>query len=191
MDDDGKILLSASEGDQKAFAYLFYQYSPMLLAFARKLSYSSTEAEEIIQNVFLRVWLHRDKLTGIDNVKSWLYKFVVNESLTYIRKKTVKNKAYHHYQHNEMSFHNDIENTVNLNELKQLVAKAVDCLPEQRRKIFNLSRNEGLSIAEISERLGIAQSTVKNALTISLKFVRDYLKSYGYTSFYFILLVIS
>ncbi|RZK56167.1 MAG: RNA polymerase sigma-70 factor [Pedobacter sp.] len=188
-DNRGQILLSASEGDQKAFAHLFYEYSPPLLSFARRLSYSSVEAEEIIQNVFLRVWLHKDKLPEIENVKSWLYKFVVNESLTYIRKKAIKNKADHHFYTNEISFHNDIENTVNLNELKYLVAEAVNYLPEQRRKIFNLSRNEGLSIAEISQQLGIAPSTVKNTLTVSLKFVRDYLKPYGYSSLIFIALI--
>lgn len=186
-----QVLLDASEGDEKAFAKLFYEYSPSLLAFARKLSNNSLEAEEIIQNVFLRVWIHRDKLTEIENIKSWLYKFVVNESLTYIRKRGVRDKADLQFKAGATIVDNSIEKEVNLNELKRIVAKAVDCLPEQRKKIYNLSRNEGLTIPQISELLGISPNTVKNTLVSSLKFIRDYLKKYGYSSYIFILLMIS
>lgn len=185
-----QLLLDASEGDEKAFAKLFYEYSPHLLAFARKLSNNSSEAEEILQNVFLRVWIHRDKLTEIENVKSWLYKFVVNESLTYIRKKSIRDKADLQFKIRAITAENNIEKAVNLNELKRIVAKAVDRLPEQRKKIFNLSRNEGLTISQISELLNISPHTVKNTLVTSLKFIRDYLKKYGYSSYVFIWLII-
>lgn len=184
-----QLVLKASEGDERAFAHLFYEYSPALLAFSKKLSYSSVEAEEIIQNVFLRVWLHRDKLPEVENLKSWLYKFVVNESLTYIRKRAVRNKADLNFYNKSSAFGDDIEETVNLNELKAIVAQAVECLPEQRKKIFHLSRTEGLTIKEISEQLNIAPSTVKNTLVAALKFIRSYLADYGYSSFIFIMLI--
>ena len=186
-----QIILRASEGDEHAFAQLFYEYSSALLPFARKLSSSSVEAEEIIQNVFLRVWLHRDKLTEIENLKSWLYKFVVNESLTYIRKKTVKDKADRHFQNNVSPFGENTEDTVNFSELKAIIAQAVAQMPEQRKKIFHLSRTEGLTIKEISEHLNISQSTVKNTLVIALKFIRSYLNNYGYSSFAFIALIMN
>ncbi|SOD13782.1 RNA polymerase sigma-70 factor [Pedobacter xixiisoli] len=186
-----QVLLDASEGDEKAFAELFYEYSSNLLAFARKLSNNPSEAEEIIQNVFIRVWIHRDKLSEIENIKSWLYKFVVNESLTYIRKRGVRDRADLQFRTKAAIADNNIDKMVDLNELKRIVAKAVDCLPEQRKNIYNLSRNEGLSISQISELLNISPHTVKNTLVTSLKFIRDYLKKYGYSSYVFILLVIS
>ncbi|WP_256012218.1 RNA polymerase sigma-70 factor [Desertivirga xinjiangensis] len=190
-DDYILLLLSASEGNERAFASLFYKYSPALMSFAKKFTHNSDEAEEILQNVFLRVWLHRDKLPEIDNIKSWLYKFVANESLAYIRKKTTRAKTQLHFQSKASISYNDIEQTVNANELKDIVAQAVNSMPEQRRKIFNLSRTEGLTILEISEQLNISQSTVKNTLVTALKFIRDYLKAYGYSSFVFIALILS
>lgn len=188
--DNFQLLLDASEGDEKAFAQLFYQYSPVLLSFAKKLSNSTAEAEEIIQNVFLRVWVSRDKLSTVENIKSWLYKFVVNESLTYIKRKNVRDRADLQFKNKVDISGNNIEQTVNLNELKQIVSQAVNQLPQQRKLIFNLSRNEGLTIAEISEQLNLSPNTVKNTLVVSLKFIRDYLKKYGYSSFIFIALVI-
>ena len=190
-DDYTQLLLSASEGNERAFASLFYEYSPALMSFAKKFTYNSDEAEEILQNVFLRVWLHRDKLPEIDNIKSWLYKFVANESLSYIRKKAVRTKTDLQFQTRASVSYNDIELTVNVNELKDIGAQAVNSMPEQRRKIFNLSRTEGLTILEISEQLNISQSTVKNTLVTALKFIRDYLKAYGYSSFVFIALILS
>ncbi|SHE48389.1 RNA polymerase sigma-70 factor [Pedobacter caeni] len=186
-----QLILSASEGDENAFAHIFYEYSPALLSFAKKLSYNSIEAEEIIQNVFLRVWLHRDKLAEVENLKSWLYKFVVNEGLSYVKKRLVRERANLHFQHTTITSDNDIDKTVDLNELKRIVAEAVELLPEQRRKIFNLSRGEELSIDEISEQLNLSPSTVKNTLVTALKFIRNHLTTYGYASYVFIVLLLS
>lgn len=186
-----QLILDASEGDESAFAHIFYEYSPALLSFAKKLSYSPIEAEEIIQNVFLRVWLHRDKLPGIENLKSWLYKFVVNEGLTYIKKRVARDRATLQFQNTVISADNDIEKIVDLNELKRIVAEAVESLSEQRKKVFNLSRGEGLSIDEISEQLNLSPSTVKNTLVAALKVIRNYLSTYGYSSYIFIVLLLS
>lgn len=186
-----QLILDASEGDESAFAHIFYEYSPALLSFAKKLSYSPIEAEEIIQNVFLRVWLHRDKLPGIENLKSWLYKFVVNEGLTYIKKRVARDRATLQFQNTVISADNDIEKIVDLNELKRIVAEAVESLSEQRKKVFNLSRGEGLSIDEISEQLNLSPSTVKNTLVAALKVIRNYLSTYGYSSYVFIVLLLS
>lgn len=186
-----QLILDASEGDESAFAHIFYEYSPALLSFAKKLSYSPIEAEEIIQNVFLRVWLHRDKLPGIENLKSWLYKFVVNEGLSYIKKRVARDRATLQFQNTVISADNDIEKIVDLNELKRIVAEAVESLSEQRKKVFNLSRGEGLSIDEISEQLNLSPSTVKNTLVAALKVIRNYLSTYGYSSYIFIVLLLS
>jgi RNA polymerase sigma-70 factor (ECF subfamily) len=186
-----QVLLDASEGDEKAFAGLFYEYSPNLLAYARKLSNNSSDAEEIIQNVFIRVWIHRDRLPEVENLKGWLYKFVVNESLTYIRKRVVRDRAGLQLKAEAKIADNNIDKTVDLNELKRIVAKAVDCLPEQRKKIYELSRNEGMTIPQISELLNISPHTVKNTLVTSLKFIRDYLKKSGYPFYIFILMIIN
>ena len=186
-----QLIVNASEGDENAFAHIFYEYSPALLSFARKLSYNPIEAEEIIQNVFLRVWLHRDKLPGVENLKSWLYKFVVNEGLTYIKKKLARDRATLQFQKTVISADNDIEKTVDLNELKRIVAEAVESLSDQRRKVFNLSRGEGLSIDEISKQLNLSPNTVKNTLVAALKVIRNYLSTYGYSSYIFIVLLLS
>ena len=81
-----EILIAIADGDEKAFALLYQQYYKQLSGFLQKFSLSETAAKDILQEAFLRVWLNRDKLPGMDNFCAWLYKIVSTENLTHFRK---------------------------------------------------------------------------------------------------------
>ncbi|MCH5686632.1 sigma-70 family RNA polymerase sigma factor [Niabella sp. W65] len=81
-----ELLLAIADGDEKAFAQLYQQYYNQLSGFLQKFSLSEATAKDILQEAFLRVWLNRDKLPGIDNFSAWLYKVVSTENLTHFRK---------------------------------------------------------------------------------------------------------
>ena len=194
LKDRGKeqeLIKEIVEGSEKAFSVLFYSYISVLYPFALKFTKSEHAAEEVIQDAFLRIWLNRDKLDHVENVKAYLYKYVSNECLSHLRKKMKEDKAIDLLK----SRHSDLDNVtwdaIHLNEVTRLIASVVEKLPHQRRKIYELSRGEGKTIPEISEILGLSSSTVKNALVIALKKIRENLIQHGISLFWLILLEIS
>ncbi|PWG81515.1 RNA polymerase sigma factor [Pararcticibacter amylolyticus] len=179
---DTLLLQRISEGDEKAFAALFYQYLPVLMPFVSRFTKCEYGTEEVIQNTFIRVWMNREKLERVNNIKAWLYRYASNESLNYLRSSgSRKNTEYITHCSDAFTLHSECTSQhINLNEVRHLVAQAVGCLSEQRRKIYIMSRNEDLSIPEIAAQLGISPNTVKNTLVASLKSVRQYLSLHGY-----------
>lgn len=166
-----------AEGDEQAFGKLFNLFLPKLYPFIVKFTRSQIAAQEIIQETFIRVWLNRDKLDEIENPGGWLYKVASNECYSYARKKALTNK-----------FSNDIttvpepvlvaQEEMDLKELNRLIHQAVDKLPAQRRKIFQMSRDQGKTIPEIASELQLSPNTVKNALVTSLRSIREHLSGF-------------
>ncbi len=178
-EDEHKLIEKIVEGDEQAFSVLFFKYLPVLQIFATKFTKSDDAAEEIIQDAFLRVWLNRDKLVEVENVKAYLYKYVSNECLSYLRRKLKEDKMVDAFTNKQLSSHNNTAEEINLNEITKIIAVAVEKLPEQRKNIYQLSRRDGKSIPEIAEILNISPNTVKNALVISLKSIRLHLNQHG------------
>ncbi|MBO9672751.1 MAG: RNA polymerase sigma-70 factor [Sphingobacteriaceae bacterium] len=184
MDKERALINKIVEGDEQAFSVLFFKYLPVLQLFAAKFTKSDDAAEEIIQDAFLRVWLNRDKLAEVDNVKAYLYKYVSNECLSYLRKKLKEDRVVDAFTAKQQDSHNNTIETINLNEVTKIIAIAVEKLPDQRRNIYQLSRRDGKTIPEIAEILNISPNTVKNALVIALKSIRIHLDQHGIVFFF-------
>lgn len=190
-DKERALLNKIAEGDEIAFRSFFYKYLPLLLPYVKKFTKSDVGAEEVIQNAFLRVWLNRERLVEINNAKAWLFRYVSNECLSYLR--TEKRKRAEDLESCNLdtipSIRKDCTNEqLQLNEVNHLINQAVELLPAQRKKVFQMSRSEGLSIPEIASQLDLSANTVKNTLVTSLKFIREFLSSHGYHFSIFLLL---
>lgn len=166
-----------AEGDEKAFDTLFNLYLPRLYPFIIKFTRSEQAAQEIIQETFIRVWLSRDKLTEVENPGGWLFKVTSNECYSYLRKSVLNNK-FSNILSTEPDPVNATHEEVDLKELNRLIGEAVNKLPPQRKKIYQMSRDQGKSIPEIAAALNLSPNTVKNALVTSLKYIREYLGKY-------------
>ena len=184
IEDERKLIEKIVEGDEQAFSVLFFKYLPVLQIFATKFTKSDDAAEEIIQDSFLRVWLNRDKLADVANVKAYLYKYVSNECLSYLRKKLKEDRVVDAFVAKQENSHNNTAETINLNEVTKIIAIAVEKLPDQRKNIYQLSRRDGKTIPEIAEILNISPNTVKNALVIALKSIRIHLDQHGIVFFF-------
>lgn len=182
-----QLFLQVAEGDERAFGTLFDAFLPKLHPFIIKFIKSEQATQEIIQETFIRVWLSRDKLSEIDNPGGWLYKVASNECYSYLRKSILNNKFF-----NPLTFEPEPVNSTHesfaLKELNRLVGEAINKLPTQRKRIYQMSRVEGKSIPEIAAILNISPNTVKNTLVATLKFIREYLVKYGVV---FILLLLA
>ncbi len=179
MERDEILIKRIAAGDEQAFSVLFLSYISVLQSFALKFTRSEHAAEEIIQDAFVRIWLNRDKLEHVENVKAYLYKYVSNECLSYIRKKSREEKVIDLFKNRQTDSDNVTMDSIYLNEINRIVRTAVTQLPDQRRKIYELSRGEGKTIPEIAELLKISPNTVKNALVIALKAIREHLNQHG------------
>jgi RNA polymerase sigma-70 factor (family 1) len=176
------LLHQIAQGDETAFATLFYAYLGKLQPFIMKLTHSPADTEEILQETFIRLWMNRDKLDGIHNPHAWIYTIASNECYKYLKKKIIQRDGLSTMEHSG-SIPEDDQSTlhaIQLNEINRLIAEAVGRLPFQRRRIYRMSRDEGMKIPEIATTLRISPNTVKNALVSALGFIRKYLSAQGH-----------
>ena len=157
---------------------MFNTYLAKLYPFIIKLTKSETAAREIIQETFLKLWLHRDKLAEMENPGGWLFRVASNKSYDYLRLRTLNDKIFKPIT-TEPDTENAPDQGLDAKELRRLVGEAVHKLPAQRKKIYLMSREQGKTIPEIAKELRISPHTVKNALVTSLKIIREYLAKHG------------
>ncbi|MBX2906463.1 MAG: RNA polymerase sigma-70 factor [Taibaiella sp.] len=134
-------------------------------------------AEEMVQNVFYKLWKNREELSINGAVASYLYRSVHNECLNYLKHLKVK-AAYQAHVSRTMEHINNAAEKLRLKELEQRLEKALTELPEQCRTIFQMSRFEELKYAEIAGRLGLSVKTVENQMGKALKLLRTKLADF-------------
>ncbi len=177
---DPAIIKKIQEGDERAFEILFKSYYVRLCGFARKYTSSSEEAEEIVQEVFLKVWERREHLKS-GEIKPYLFKSVQNYCLNFLEHKKVVDKYYSVIEFVYKSGGtSDIDAYEKLlgTELQKKVEEVTESLAPECKKIFLLSRNEGLKYKEIAERLNISVKTVETQMSRALSKYRTELKDY-------------
>ena len=174
-----ELLMQVAEGDEKAFRQVFELYAKLLYPFLFRTVKSSVLAEELIQEVMLRVWINRDKLPGINYPRQWIFKIATNLAFTSIQRKITEGQAIDTLSKQVKETEN-LESDLQLRELKRHIREAVNKLPVARRRIYQLSREEGMSRDEIASHLQISPSTVKNSIVSALKFIREHLEKKGY-----------
>lgn len=174
------ILLQVAEGDEKAFHVLYRHFYARLKPVVYKYVDDGIDAEEILQQAFLKVWLNRDKLPEVENVHAWIYRIAYREYLIALRTRMNYEARLEKYA-TQIDSDPELPNeNTHLEDIKKNIQQVVNNLPPQRKAIYQLSRNEGMNTAEIAERLGIAPQTVKNVLFIVLKTIREHLIAAGY-----------
>lgn len=186
LNNERLFLSRTAEGDEQAFFHIYSFYAPRLRAYILKMSRSEHDTEEIIQESFIRVWLSRDKLTGIDNFPAWLNTIAARLCFNYLQKKN--NRARLNLEMEMPGVPNTPEQEMQISELKKDVQKAIHSLPATRRKIYSMSREQGLKPAAIAAELNMPVGTVKNHLTAASKAIRDYLAAAGHDALLVILI---
>lgn len=168
-----KTYLSAlKKGDVKAFDKLFANYGKRLYHFAYGYLKSREEAEEVVQEVFLRIWKTRKDLKPELSFKAYLFKIAYNYILE-LFKHVNRQQAYKHQILSEtVDFTNDLNERLNYQLLLEKVDKIIDKLPERQKEIIIKRKKEGLPVKQIAAQLNIKPKTVENHLTEALKKLR-------------------
>jgi RNA polymerase sigma-70 factor, ECF subfamily len=174
-----QLSLRIKLGDEQAFELLFRKYYVRLCGFANKFIYDPEEAREIVQESFLKIWEGREDIDPEDSLKSYLFKIVQNLSLNRLRKKKVESKYIEIYKlvyidHSEFSSY---ESLLGL-ELEENINAAINKIPPKCKRIFELSRMEGMKYKDIAEVLHISVKTVEAQMSKALNLLRLELKDY-------------
>ena len=169
------LLKEVSKGNEKAFRILYDRYFDRLAAFIFKLCKCETVTEEIVQDIFLKLWINRHLLDQLDCPKAYIFSMARNSSIDYFRRLARETNLISALSAQLQIANNDIEDRLHAKELRRLIEEAVDQLSAQKKKIFKLSKEEGLSHKEIAEVMQLSKSTVKNHLSETLQYVREHL----------------
>jgi len=158
--------------DDHAFEQLFKDHFKALHAYAYVILKDEDDAEEIVQNMFLKFWEKRDLLTVQSSLKAYLYKCVYNDSLNFLKHQKIKTK-YQDFATYTMNPENEpASSKIEMTELTFNLNIALNRLPEQCRTIFQMSRFEELKYREIAERLGLSVKTIENQMGKALRILR-------------------
>ncbi len=186
LHNEQELLRQMAEGRESAFKAIYRFYYVELQPLLRKYAGTGIEAEEVLQETFIRVWLSREKLPELENFRAWLFTVASRVYLTALRTKLNYDKRVDGYSSVIQSDHpmqiTPLEFT-QLEAIKKCVAEAIHQLPPRRREVYELSRAGGMSIDEIAKRLDLSKQTVKNVLQQATKAIRDHLTVSGYGSF--------
>ena len=181
---DTKINNRLEASDNSAFEQIFQTYHSKLFAFARRFVKDKESAHQIIMDVFLNLWNQHEKIELINNTESYLIVCTRNQCLNYLRSKKDKLKYYSETDlkliEYELNFYQSPQIIDNLftEKLQEELDKAILKLPPQQQIVFKLSRLDGLSSAEIAQKLGLSKRTVETHIYAALKFLKENLKPF-------------
>ncbi|MBU2950598.1 RNA polymerase sigma-70 factor [Tamlana agarivorans] len=170
--DDIEFLKKLKKGNQEAYNYLVDLHHHELCVYARGLSRDPFLAEDIVQNVFLKLWEQRNKLNGKFSVKGFLYRSVYNEFIDQYRKNTRLTAMEKHYN-SKLNALVEEENAANTSKLIALVKKEIQTLPPKCKEVFLLSKQEGLTNVEIADYLKVSTKAVERQMTRAFCIIRE------------------
>lgn len=175
--DELKILKQLQDGDELAFKKLYDHYHQRIYALGYYLSRSETIAQDIVQDVFLKLWSKRQDLAGVQNFEAWLRTLVRNHTYNIITR-SAREKVVYNQLPATQSMASPVFETLEQKEQNYLMQKAVDNLPPQQKKVYLLNKQLGLKANEIADKLNISIHTVKNHLKAATAFVKSYCAQY-------------
>ncbi|HET6995606.1 MAG TPA: RNA polymerase sigma-70 factor [Chitinophagaceae bacterium] len=176
LHNERELLLRITQDDEKAFEIVVEHYWQRIYNVSLTFIKSTQAAEDIVQDVFLKLWEKRDRLSGVDNFGSWLFIMARNTIISSLRKKSPMIPVGELPVNEAQDSHSEPDELLRIKQLQDLLAEGVKHLPDQQRRIYMLSRVDGLSHEEICNQLGLARSSVKNSLVKALNFLRQYLR---------------
>ncbi|HEY4286369.1 MAG TPA: sigma-70 family RNA polymerase sigma factor [Puia sp.] len=183
--DDSELLLRTAQGDESALAEIITKYADHLLNYIYNLTKDRQEAEEIVQDIFLKLWNARDYLTNVKDLKAWLFILSRNKALDVIDKAlTLKRR-----QRRWRLLGNIEEDKAAYEQWMSLIDKAVSELPRQQFNVWTLNKREGRTYEQISSDLGISKETVKSYMKLATASITRFLKERA-TDLLFIALLI-
>jgi RNA polymerase sigma-70 factor (ECF subfamily) len=186
---DSDLAGKIKNGEKNAYQELFERYAPRIYQFSLTYLKNQADAEELVQDVFLKIWEKRDTLDQSKNIKAFIFKVAVNTIYDFIRHKNIENAFSDFIKSNAETGSNNTWHSVIFDEMQKNLQNLVAQLPEQQQKILQLSKEDGLSNEEIAAKLNLSKRTVENHLYRAVSFLKENFKRESFISVLFFYLV--
>lgn len=170
-----ELLLKVAGGDEAAFRVLFDHHQPLLMTYVFSVTKSVPFAEEIVQDIFLKIWMTKETLAKVNSFKNYLFIVSRNQAINFTKKlgrELEKRSEYEGYVKMEVAGQGTDEE---LATHYHLIDQAIDRLPPQQQKVYLLSRHEGLTYQEIGDQMGLSPRTVKRYIRISTDSIKGFI----------------
>jgi RNA polymerase sigma-70 factor (ECF subfamily) len=186
---DEKLMQEIKAGNMFAFDTLYRHYSKKLYQFAYSILKSKEESENIVQEVFLKIWEKRTSIEKDSSIKSYLFSIAYHSTITLIRKK-IKDNQFVDYLKYSQEIVEVPEIEYEYKELTEQLHDIVSHLPKRQKEVYILHSEEGLTYKDIAVKLQISVNTIENHMSMALKHIRAKLGKYSLiTSLFFSLFV--
>ena len=176
IDDNQLFKRLINDDDIGAFEQIYKMYEKQLGKYAFQFTKSRFITDEIIQEVFFKLWLHRKNLRKDGNIKAYLYRMVRNRSLNYIRDALQHEDLAEVLKKDALSAREQADHPIISMDLDTLMDNILERLPERKRDIYRLSRQQGKSNKEIARQLGITIKTVENHIWEALVIIKKHVE---------------
>jgi len=189
---DQELFCMVAQADEAAFSEIFRRYDKRIYPFVLKMIKTNAVAEELTQEIFIKLWFNRQKLNVVNNPSSYLFTIAANHTLDHIRQKLNERKMLNSLSDiltNNSS--NNAEESMLFRDCEALVQQAVLGLPAQQKKVYTLSRQQGLINEEIARQLNLSPNTVRNHLSEALRSIRAFLEQKGQVIISFMVFLLS
>lgn len=170
--------------DKYCFEQIFNDYYYKVKNFTEGFVKNRFSSEEIVQNVFLKLWKRRDSLENISSISAYLFKICRNEIIDYYRSSDAKISGMTENYIPDTEYDQFTDQILDCNIVQKAIKDFIAQMPEQRRKIFIMSREQNMSNAEIAKTLGISQRTVETHISKALAQLRDFLYALKFLIFF-------
>lgn len=169
--------IAAAAGNREAFATIFHYYKDRLYSFLLRLTESPEMTEDVIQDIFLRLWAQKERLKEIDNLGSYLFRMAQNQCINYFKRAAKETLILAELKKEVFGSGQlpDAEEKLAAAELQKKLAAGLARLSPRQLEIYRLSREQGMKHEEIAAALGISVSTVKNHMIEALRNLREWL----------------
>lgn len=183
------LLTLASQANEAAFTSLFHIHRHKLYGFVRRLTESDMLAEDIVQDVFMKLWSDHTSLCNIENFSSYLFKMSRNHVINHFKRMAHETLIMAEIYGQKPAGYNETQDIIAVKEVEKILAQILEKLPPQQKAVYHLSREEGKSHDEIADLLKISSNTVKNHIVQAMSTIRTKLRAHADTLLIFIVLL--
>lgn len=178
LNKEQELLQQIANGDERALEIIFTNYRGKIHNYLLHITKSREAAEEMLMDIFLKLWVGRDMLVEIYNLEGFLFKVAHNKALDFFKTTARQERLYKSYAEHFRLQEADQNPYIQLDETSlQLLNEAINQLTPRRKLIYTLSREQNMTYDQIAQHLQLSRKTVKNSMLTALNSIRQHLKN--------------
>jgi RNA polymerase sigma-70 factor (family 1) len=188
--EEHKLLISIARNDEAAFRRLFVMFRDKIYSYSLHFTRSAFIAEDITQEVFMKIWVNRESLAEVNSIEAWVITVTRNLCFNQLKKKALEQRVKNSITIHEPVTEENVEAYVSYKDQLSRIDEAIGQLSPQQRLIYKLNREQGLKNEEIAHQLNISPNTVKTHMVAALRKIRHFLETHPANIIFLILFLL-